>query len=312
MDYTGILSKGWGITWRHKWMWLLTFIPALAGLVSFGISFAQQGMLPGMGVETAPEVIVSQMGSLMLLNCLSLIIALLFGVIGLATRGGLIAAVAGIERGESYSFGRAFGAGWRKLLPLVGMSLLLIGGFILLSVAVAMVLLVVFSIGAFASGSAETDGLLAGLGLVGILGLCCATIVFLIAALLVNLVYPFAFRGIVLRDLGVIDSLRHGWRVMRENLGEIILLALPFFVIYLLLVGLYAGFSLGSSFAAVMAGDPTAMMGGFGWEFFVLFIIWSLISAVLAAWQSATFTLAYGEWTGKGAQLQPLFAEDKL
>lgn len=311
MDYSGTLSKGWGITWRHKWLWLLTFIPGLAGLATFGISYAQQGLARD-GLGTAPEVIGAQMGSLMLLNCLSVLIALLFGVIGLATRGGLIAAVDGIDRGESYTFGRAFRAGWRKLLPLLGMSLLLIGGFILLAVTGGLILLVVFSVGAFAGGSGQSDSLWAGLGLVGILGVCCAMIGYLVVALLVNLVYPFAFRGIVLQELGVIDSIRHGWRVARENLGEIILLYLPFFVITLLLAGIYAVFTFGSSFQAMMAGDPAAMMSGFGWEFFVLFIIWTLISAVLAAWQSATFTLAYGEWTGKGPQPEPLFAPEKL
>jgi len=312
MDYSGTLSKGWGITWRHKWMWLLTLIPALAGLVSFGISYFQQGLLPGISGETPPEVIMSQMGGLMLLNCLIFIVSLIIGIIGLATRGGLIAAVAGIDRGESYSFGRAFRAGGRKLLPLIGMSLLLIGGFMLLSIAVGMIFVVVLSVGAFAGGSGQNDGLWAGLGLVGILGVCCALIVFVVVALLVNVVYPFAFRGIVLRDLGVIDSIGHGWRVARENLGEIILLYLPFFLLTLLLAGVYAVFTFGSSFQALMAGDPAAMMGGFGWEFFVLFIIWTFIIAVLAAWQSATFTLAYEQWMGKGTQLEPLFAPEKL
>lgn len=299
MDYSATLSKGWSITWRHKWMWLLTLIPALAGLLSFGLSAFQQNALLTSGMATTPDEIVSQMGSLMLFNCLILIVSLVIGIIGLATRGGLIVAVAGIDRGESYTFGRAFGAGWRKLLPLIGMSLLLIGGFIVLSFFVAMILVVVLSISAFAGGAAGDDSLLAGLGLVGILGVCCGMILFLVVALVINLVYPFAFRGIVLRDLRVIDSIRHGSGVARENLGEIILLALPFLLLYLLLVGLYAVFTFGSTFAAVMAGDPTAMMGGFDWEFYILFIIWTLISAVLAAWQSATFTLAYEQWTGK-------------
>lgn len=310
MDYSETLSKGWRITWRHKWMWLLTFIPALGGLLSFGISsFQQNAALDGAG---DPEVLMSQMGGMLLLNCLIFIVGLVIGIIGLATRGGLIAAVAGINRGESYTFGGAVRAGGRKLLPLIGMSLLLIGGFILLAALVGMILLVVFSVGAFASGSGQSESLWAGLGLVGTLGMCCAMIVFAIVAMLVNVVYPFAFRGIMLRDLGVIDSIGHGWRVVRENLGEIILLYLPFFLLTLLLGGVYAVFTFGSAFQAAMAGDPTAMMSGFGWEFFVLFIIWTFISAVLSAWQSAAFTLAYEQWMGKGTQLEPLFAPEKL
>lgn len=52
MEYSALFSRGWGITWRNKWMWLLAFIPAVADLVTFGFSAGQQGMMAG-GVTTA-------------------------------------------------------------------------------------------------------------------------------------------------------------------------------------------------------------------------------------------------------------------
>ena len=238
MEYSALFSRGWGITWRNKWMWLLAFIPAVAGLVTFGFSAGQQGMMAG-GVAYGT-------GAVLLLSCLRFIVAFLIFLIGLATRGGLIAAVDGVDRGESYSFGRALGDGRRKVWPLLGMSLLLFGGF----------------------------GILVALG--------------------VALIVAGSF-------FAVRESIRHGWKVLRENLGEIVLLAVPFFLLCALLAGLYSVVALGGSVTAILSGDPAAAMNAFSWRFIVLYVIWSLIYAVLLAWQSATFTLGYRSWTGKGA-----------
>jgi len=293
MEYSALFSRGWGITWRNKWMWLLAFIPAVAGLVTFGFSAGQQGMMAG-GVAYGT-------GAVLLLSCLRFIVAFLIFLIGLATRGGLIAAVDGVDRGESYSFGRALGDGRRKVRPLLGMSLLLFGGFGIL-VALGIALIVAGSF--FAGLTGEMLGSNGTFGLIDVLatlGFCCLAVFIGLVAIVLNLIYPFAYRGIMVRDMGVRESIRHGWKVLRENLGEIVLLAVPFFLLGALLAGLYSVVALGGSVTAILSGDPAAAMNAFSWRFIVLYVIWSLIYAVLLAWQSATFTLGYRSWTGKGA-----------
>jgi hypothetical protein len=308
MDYSGTLSRGWGITWRHKWLWLLALIPALGGLISFAFGAIQQRMM-GFGIETTPEVIMSQMGNLMLLNCLSLLFSLGLALLTVVTRGGMVAGVAGVARGESYGFGRAFGAGWRKILPLLGMSILLFIAVFVFIVALALIIIIPITVGAFAGGSGQNEAFLGGMSVLGILGLCCLTVAIIVGSILVSMIYAFAVRGIMIRDLGVIDSLTHGWQVSRENLGAIILLALPFVVIYLVLGTLFAAVSLGSMISGMMemmAGDPSGftypfslMQNPFGWQFMILYAIYAVVVAVLTAWQSATFTLAYLQWTGR-------------
>jgi hypothetical protein len=125
--------------------------------------------------------------------------------------------------------------------------------------------------------------------------------------LLLNLIYPFAFRGIMLRGMGVVESIRHGWRVLRENAGEIILLALPFLLVYLLFGVVFAAayFILvapGGFENALLSGAMTAM----NWRFLLVFLFYGLVGAALSAWQSATFTLGYLQWTGKNVLTEPV------
>ena len=293
MEYSALFSRGWSIIWRNKWMWLLAFIPAMAGLITFGFNAVLQRATAG-GTYGA--------GLILQLSCLQFIVAFFVGLIGLVTRGGLIAAVDGVDRGESYSFGRAFGDGRRKIGPLLGMSLLLVGGFTVLVIGMALIALIPVLIGAYANRPELNEALIAGMSLLGMLGFCCLAAFFVLAAVVLNLIYPFAYRGIMLRDMGVRKSIGHGWTVLRGNLGEIVLLALPFFLLRVLLTGLYSAVALRGSLAAMLSGDTAAVMNALTWQFIALYVIWSLIHAVLLAWQSATFTLGYRVWTGKGAQ----------
>lgn len=237
----------------------------------------------------------------MLLSCLRFIVAFLIFLIGLATRGANRRRGRRRSRRELQFSARALGDGRRKVWPLLGMSLLLFGGFGIL-VALGIALIVVGSF--FAGLTGEMLGSNGTFGLIDVLatlGFCCLAVFIGLVAIVLNLIYPFAYRGIMLRDMGVRESIRHGWKVLRENLGEIVLLAVPFFLLGALLAGLYSVVALGGSVTTILSGDPAAAMNAFSWRFIVLYVIWSLIYAVLLAWQSATFTLGYRSWTGKGA-----------
>ena len=102
------------------------------------------------------------------------------------------------------------------------------------------------------------------------------------------------------------DSIRHGWRVVREHLGEIVLLGLLFVVVNVV-IALIAGTIMGlvglssGLFSLLMSGgEPTTtqiVTAGIG--MLATFVIFAIISAIFTAWRSATFTLAYQQWTGK-------------
>ncbi len=297
MDYTGTLRDGWLYTWKHKWLWLLALIPALAGVV---------GLLPTLSgslvtADMTPDQVMSMAGRSLLVSCVTLILVLVIWLVGLATRGGIITGVARLARGEMVGFGHAFREGWRKVLPLLGMTILLYGVLILLFIVMVFLFLIPLMTMALTGGlDNPSDALSAGMGTVGLLLFCCLMVVAVLLSIVLSLIYPFAYRGIMLRELGVVDSIRHGWSVLRENLAEILLLALPFLVISLVLGAAAAIVNITITTPDIFdPGMAAEVMPAFSWQFLLAFLITALITSLLAAWQSATFTLAYLGWTGK-------------
>jgi hypothetical protein len=298
MDYSGTLRRGWEITWRNKWLWLLALLPTLLGFVNFLITPFQEGLMGNLATG-GPDALGGLAAGLLLLNCLAFIFTLVIFVVGLISRGGLVAAVARLARDEATGFGRSLGEGWRATLRLAGMTLLLYGVPVILFIVLIGLLVVPMSIAALAGQSGQNEAM-AGLGVVGTVVLCCAGVALLLTMLLLGFIYPFSTRGIVLRRMGVGESIGHGWRVLRENLGEIILLALPFLLIYLLLSivfgAAYFAIFFTIDFSSAMAIDALSILN---WRFVLAFLVFGLIGAVLSAWQSAAFTLGYLQWTGK-------------
>ncbi len=303
MDYMGTLQRAWRLTWENKWLWLLGFLAALGGGLGSTSNYRMDGnTTPG---SISPQMGAALAGGVLVLLCVFFIVGILLWLVSLAAKGGLITSVVELDRGQTSSFGQAFRQGWRKVLSLVGMTLVLYGVVIILVI----VLVVGFAgtlLAALAAGESMDSNALSGLlGTAGIVFLCllCLTIPL---AIVLSLIYPFAYRGMMLRDLGVMDSIRHGWRVLRENLGQVLLLALLFFIIGLV-IGLISGaiiallgFSTGLISVMMNGGQPsTAQIISAGVGFLVTAIIFAIISAIITAWRSATFTLAYEQWTGK-------------
>jgi hypothetical protein len=130
--------------------------------------------------------------------------------------------------------------------------------------------------------------------------------IFFLFILLIAFIYPFAMRGIVLREMGIREALGHGWRVLRDNLGSILILALIFFLIYLLIYGILAAISLPlwlstffAQMGAVSSGGPIPDFSRFYVTIAGIGIVGSIVNVFLVPWQSATFTLAYREFTEK-------------
>ena len=140
-------------------------------------------------------------------------------------------------------------------------------------------------------------------------GLICGLV---LLGVFLQFINAFAYRGIMLRGLGAIASLSHGWQVFRSNFVEELLLSLLFFV---------SSIGFGMAVAVVLAPlalilfVPVMAMASSGStpgaaEIFLLTggalclgIFGAALASVLTTWQSAAFTLAYEEWAGTGDKL---------
>ena len=307
MNYGDTLKRGWQLAWNNKWLWLLGFLAALGG-GSGAASNSNYRMDPGTTPGTiSPELAAGLTGVALLLCCVGIIVGILLWLVSLASKGGLITGVAELDRGQPSSFGRAFRQGWKKLLPLVGMTLLVFAVVIVLGIILAIGFAGTLAAALGAGASMDSNALAGLLGTAGFVFLCLLCLLIPLS-LVLNLIYAFAYRGIMLRDMPVMDSIRHGWRVVREHVGEILLLGLIFFVVNLIIgavatgiIGLL-GISSGLFGLMMSGGEPTTtqiVAGIVG--VLATFIIFAIISAIFTTWRSATFTLAYQQWTGKEA-----------
>jgi hypothetical protein len=108
--------------------------------------------------------------------------------------------------------------------------------------------------------------------------------------------------------MGVIASIGRGWQVIKENLGEVIILLLLF-----LMLGILVGVVTLAVFIPVAALSfvPMAirLFGGGTFEvmdilvasggLLCMVLFGAAINAIFVAFRSTVFTLAYGEFTSK-------------
>jgi len=314
MDYGQILSRSWRITWNNKFLWVLGFLAALTRISSNTSSY--QSSSSDFNPENIDQII---QGTVLLLGlcCFFLIIGLVIWLLSLIAKGGLITAVSQIDNGEQVTLGEAFRAGMARIWSLIGMHLLLYLPFILIvSAAIAVTVTLFAGTGITAASwtdepSAVGDTLVATFGIF-FLCFCVLLCGLILLAFLLQFINAFAYRGIMLRGMGAVASLSHGWQVFRANLGEVLLLSILFFVISLgfgILVGIVLlplslvlivpMLSMASSGSSPGPAEILFLFSGF----LCIGVLGAALASILTTWQSAAFTLAYEEWTGKSSKL---------
>lgn len=294
MDYGQLFRRAANIVWQHKFLVLLGILAAFSsgsGGGNNGLRFdfdggqsGQQwqwpeGMPWGPGAPQdlpfLPELQGMGAGvpiAVILLACVALIVGVALYVLGTIARGGLIAAVDGVEQGQKTSFGEAWGAAWQRGWTLVGIGLLpavpaLIGFLVaLLGIAAA---------AGMTSMSRSFSIPNAGAG--GFFGLLACIVLPL--SLVLGLLRTFANRAAMLEGLGVVASYGRGFSVLLENLGP----ALLIFIIQVAITVLLA-------IVLLPAGIFVALCC-------LLWPLLFLFQGFMAAFFSAVWTLAWRQWT---------------
>ena len=324
MDFGNLFSRAWRICWHNKFLFVLGFLAALgSGSVGSGstpqanFSFSEDELPPGMEQNLErffTEIVAVGVPLLVTLLCLALFAGLILWLVRLSAQAGLISAASRLDAGATVGLGEAFRTGIGYLARMVGLNLLLYGPFILVGLLAAGFGFFSF-FGIFASeittGSPPPEQIMGGFGLLA-LCLCLLACILVPIWVLVAVIYPFAQRGLVLGNLGVVQSIRHGWDVVRANAGEILILILFFLVLGLLsgivtaLVMLPIGLlAFGPAVfdliggAAPSAGDVLFLIfGGL-----LMLVASAVVNTLLITYRSVTVTLAYEEFVGKAKAL---------
>ncbi len=305
MDYGQLLSQGWKITWENKYLWILGFLAALTSSRANSSSFNySSGFDP---TAYTPEQLSAFGGAMVALSCFALFVGLLLWVVSLVAKGGLITAVYKTSVGKEMNLEQALSAGSERIWPILGMNLLLYLPFILIGIGIAASIFFMFA-GVFMdtvnNGSAESIMAGAGVFLVGFMFLFC---ILLIVGTFVQFINAFAYRGIMIQNMGVMQSISHSWQLLQQNFGEVFLLAVLFFIIamgYGILMGVLmlplVFVSMAPLLGSAIMGDVSAFTLVYGVGISIcLGIVGAVFMSVLVTWQSATFTLAYKEWSKK-------------
>ncbi len=302
MNYAEILTEAWKTVWKHKILWLFGLLAGCAGQVGSNggqVNFRMDSRRPmPPQIEQFFNQIPPWQVGVFLVVLFTLIIVLV--VLSMVLSG---IGRAGVVKGTLMSMGRteplSWGEVWENSKPfvwrIVGLNLLIglaLGAAALLLAGIAMVF-------AFIT---------LGIGL-----LCLLPFVFVLIPLLwgVSIFIEQANAALVVDDLGIRDALSAGWRVCRENPGEIIVMGLVLVLgggIAALLIAAPMGLALAPIIGSLLVGGERALGSGLvvGGLCLVVYLPFLLVlngilrAFIISAW-TFTYTALGGSAPSEGA-----------
>jgi hypothetical protein len=345
MDHTKILKRAWHILWQYRVLWIFGFFLALTttsySSTSTSYNFSSrdfnwdrsryqleeldpelqkdleeiiEGMVrfieDGIPSDVSNTVIAIAIG----LALLILVLFIIGRILRYITETALIRMVDEYEETEEKrSIGHGFRLGWsRKAWRLFLIDLIIgIPVFLFFLVFLALILAPILL---WATGAP----ILGGLGTIASIGLffllVCAAIV---VGVVLNFLLIFIRRACVLQDLGVIESIKHGYLIVRQNLkdagGMWLIVAginigwsiviIPVGLLIVILGGLVAGvvaLAVGGATGAFLSGiEPWIFAAVVGLLIFIVLVSVPLafFNGLRVTFVSSTWTLTYRELT---------------
>jgi len=323
IDHIKVLKRAWQIVSSYRVLWVLGFILALvaaegggsSGLQSSFQSSSGGGFPPGGGQAVAPEIPSEVWGMVALivvvLLCLGLILAIVFAVVvRYVIETALIRVVADYEKsGEKRGLRQAIRLGWSR----TALRLFLID--LLVSLPVALVFFPVYLLAAVPLLVWVVDDA------VGTATAMCLVFLFVLLAVIVGMILAvlktFFWRACALEELGVVDSIRRGYAVVRQHLQDVAIMVLitaglalvwllvmvPVALLLVILGGVIAGVPAlvvgGLASLAMGTGEavPWILAAAVGLPIFILVMVIPLtfLDGLMRVFQSTTWTLTYQE-----------------
>jgi hypothetical protein len=283
MDYGNILSRAWQITWKHKVLWIFgVFVALSSGGGSFnsgggggnsgssggGGNFPQPDMPPQLReFLNSPALPIT----IIVLVCLGLLIALAIFLMGVASTGALIGGIDLAESTGVVTFAQAWAIGTSNFLKILGLKI--------------------------------------GVGVIGAVAIfagiiCCPLLCLVIpGSIALQVIAEFASFAIVLDKEGVIESIQKGFNVLKTNFTSVLVLGLILFgigIAYGLVVAIPVLIAFAPAIIAVMTStrEPNMILiGATVLMFLCLVPILIIVGGVYTTWQTATWQLAYRQFT---------------
>lgn len=307
MDHLHLLKRAFKISWRYRPLWLFGFLLALCGGGGGSGSGGNFGNIPGGGPggggdvpDVDPIIILILVAAVFLVI---IVLSVLATIVRVVSRTALIGMVRQIDKTEAVTIGAGWrlgwsGKAWRVFLVslLIDLPIIILAIFLLLSAFSPLLLLL--------TGSDVLK--IVGVVVAVLAGLSVLLLLFLIG-LAVAPLRELAWRGVVVHDRGVWDSLRESFGLIRHRFKDVA-------VVYLLLIGVGIGWGFVTLmvvlpvtlFSGLVAGGIPALLvyllsqsglgaavAGLPLGLLVMILIGSFASGLYLVYQSAVWTLAY-------------------
>lgn len=293
MDIGEVLSSAWRIIWKHKVLWIFGILAGCAGGGGNGGgqgagSISNSPEFPGLEryffnlSDWQVALLIGAIIFVVLLIVLLVVVLSTVGRIGLV-RGTMLAD----EGAASLSFGELFRGSAPYFWRVLGLNLL-----VALAILVIVTMLVIF----FA---------LAGIVTLGIALICLLPFICVLVPLgwFVGIIIEQANVALIADNVGIMEALRRGWEVSKNNLGTVIvmglililggglisfMLAAPFILI---ITPLIVALSFGSS---AQLGISVALICGI-----IYLPVLLALGGALQAYIGSSWTLTYLRLTGR-------------
>jgi hypothetical protein len=304
MDYGEVLSRAWQIVWKHKILWIFGILAgcgSYGNLGRFSSSYRTDYVPSGVDdfflqFERIPDWQIAA-----LIGGLILVVLVLVLLATFLTTVGKIGVIQGAQKADQGALSMKFGELFSGSLPFFWRVFLLNLLFGLAFAALVFVLVIVFAFGAI---------LTLGIALICMIPVICLLVP---VSWLLFVVLEQANIAIVVDNLGIIDGLRRGWQVFRDNLGAIIVMALILGIGVALIGGLIIGAPLFLIAVPVMStvllGSDSAVWGGLlitGLCFLAYLPFWLVLNGILTAYIESAWTLTYMRLTRRPTAIEPV------
>ena len=242
MDYIGIMKKSYQISIKNKFLWIFGILAGgYGGFQGWGGSFnsfnsgnTDRGKIDKIFNSFDFNTFWGNYGGLIItLIGLFVLIGIIFAVLGIISQGALIGSVAKIDSEEKANFKIGFRVGWHHFWRVFALGLVY-GLIVFASLIILIVPIVIFA----------TTHLVPLAVVWGILVFLACLFLWVV----MGIISPFSLRFLILKESGIIESIREAWWLLRHNFGHII-------IMYLLLmaVGIAVGIGLVIAIVLVLA-----------------------------------------------------------
>jgi len=313
MGFGQIIKKAWGITWRYKALWILGLFAGLTGWGASGgssggagNSFQNGSTSSPFGTNFDPNNALLELRNLIPVIVVVIagliVIGMVWGVLALAARAGLVYAVNEVEEGRTPSVGAAWSLGFSRFWSMLGLGFMLQVPMAIVGAVIAAAILIPLASAALRGGTPQ-----AGLIIAPICGaLAIGLPLLLVGSFVFGIMYVLGVRFIVLERMGAVQAAKEGYRAFRRrfkdsalmwlinwglNIVSGIVLAIPIVVVVVIAV-----------VPAIIAGRSQqwgALIGGVGLLFLVLLVLGLIYNAIWGTFTSALWTIFYRRMIGR-------------